>query len=193
VVRATDLVLQVIGLLDETGTPYMLVGSYSSNFYGRERGTNDADFVVQIENQQLSQIATRLGSDFRVDSQMSFETVTMTTRYIIHHPATEFKIELFLLSKDEHDQSRFQRRQHVMFEGRQVMLPTPEDVVVTKLRWSKGGKRSKDILDVAQVLAVQFGKLDLAYIRQWCDRHGTRDIFEQLQAEAARLNTPPLE
>jgi hypothetical protein len=192
-VRATDLVLQLIGLLDETRTPYMLVGSYSSNFYGRERGTNDADFVVQIDNQQLSQIAAKLGKDFRVDSQMSFETVTMTTRYIIHHPATEFKIELFLLSQDEHDQSRFQRRQQVMFEGHSVMLPSPEDVVVTKLRWSKEGKRSKDVLDVAQVLAVQFGKLDLAYIHQWCDQHGTRDIFEQLQAEAERLNTPPIE
>jgi hypothetical protein len=64
--------------------------------------------------------------------------------------------------------------------------------VITKLRWSKGGKRSKDILDVAQVLSVQFGKLDLAYIRQWCEQHGTRDIFEQLYKEAERLNSPPL-
>ena len=70
--------------------------------------------------------------------------------------------------------------QAIDFEGRPVWLPTAEDVVVTKLRWSKGGKRAKDLEDVKNVLAVQRGKLDLNYIRQWCDQHGTRQLLEQL-------------
>jgi len=191
-VNSTDLVLRLIAVLDELSIPYILVGSYSSNLYGRERGTKDADFVVVIQSKQLSEVAAKLGRDFRVESQTSFETVTMTTRYIIDHPGTAFKFELFLLSDDAHDQERFRRRQQVDFEGHPTWLPTPEDVVVTKLRWSKGGKRSKDVLDVAQVLSVQFGKVDLSYIRRWCNAHGTREIFEQLQREAERLNIPPI-
>ena len=185
--RATDLVLNLISIFDESKIPYMLVGSYSSNFYGRDRATNDADFVVVIESSQLAEIARKLGSDFKIDPQMSFETISMTTRYIVNHPATAFKIEVFLLSDDAHDQARFSRRIQVNFEGRGTYLPTPEDVVITKLRWSKAGKRSKDVLDIAQVLAVQFGKLDLPYIRGWCDQHDTRELFETLLAESARL------
>lgn len=42
---ATDLVLRMIDALDALEVPYMLVGSYSSNFYGQPRMTKDADFV----------------------------------------------------------------------------------------------------------------------------------------------------
>ena len=101
-------------------------------------------------------------------------------RHIAVHLKTTYKIELFHLSSDPHDQSRFARMQAIDFEGRPVWLPTAEDVVVTKLRWSKGGKRAKDLEDVKNVLAVQRGKLDLNYIRQWCDQHGTRQLLEQL-------------
>lgn len=181
--NSTDLVLQLIEAFDLAGVAYMLVGSYSSNYYGRPRSTKDADFVVQITSDQLTQIAAQLGSNFRLDRQMSFETITMMSRYIIDHPATAFKIEIFLLSDDAHDQARFQRRQPVDFEGRTAWLPTAEDVVVTKLRWSKGGRRAKDVEDVRKVLAVRASQLDLVYIRQWTDVHATRELFERLLAE----------
>ena len=61
---------------------------------------------------------------------------------------------------------------------------TAEDVVVTKLRWSRQGRRQKDVDDVRNVLAVQSGKLDLDYIRQWADQHGTRPLLEQLLSES---------
>ena len=179
-VNSTDLVLQLIAALDRAAVPYMLVGSFSSNYYGRPRSTKDADFVVQITADQFADIARELGPDFHVDRQMSFESVTMTTRYLIDHPATAFKIELFLLGDDPHDRSRFSRRQPV--DGRTAYLPTPEDVIVTKLRWSKGGRRAKDVEDVAKVLAVRGGSLDTTYIRQWAEQQGTWDVFVRLAA-----------
>ncbi len=184
---STELVLRFIDALDAASVPYMLVGSFSSNYYGRPRMTKDADFVVVIQDAQLAQMAAFLGKEFTIDRQMSFETVTMTTRYIVHHPASEFKIEVFLLSDDAHDKQRFARRTQVPFEGRTATLPSPEDVIVTKLRWSKGGRRAKDVEDVAKVLAVRMGKLDLDYIRGWCEIHQTLDLFERLLAEAQKL------
>lgn len=111
----------------------------------------------------------------------------MTMRHIAHH-ASGFKIELFLLSDDPHDRARFERRRQADFEGVLTWLPSAEDVVVTKLRWSNGGRRKKDILDVEQVLEVRWQQLDLAYIRGWCDQHGTRELFENLLADAERIN-----
>jgi hypothetical protein len=112
---------------------------------------------------------------------MSFESITSTLRYKLFHPEIVFTVELFLLGDDPHDRLRFQRRvARDLDNGKRAFLPTPEDVVITKLRWSKQGKRPKDVEDVSDVLAVQAGKLDLAYIRQWTDTHGTRDLFERL-------------
>jgi hypothetical protein len=164
----------------------MLVGSYSSNYYGKPRSTHDADFVVIVSDEQISKLRNGLLPDFHIDAQMSFETVTLHTRYVIVHHQTAFKIEIFLLTDDSYSQERFKRRRQVDFEGRRAWLPTPEDVIVQKLLWGKTARRSKDIEDVRQVLRLQMNKLDLPYIRRWCDQHGTRDLMEKLlQASSA--------
>jgi hypothetical protein len=180
---ATMIVLQLIAALEDLGVPYMLVGSFSTNAYGRPRSTKDADLVVEIRSEQLAMLKGRLGPEFRLDAQMTFETITMTSKYVIDHPATAFRIELFLLSSDPHDQSRFARRRRYDFDGHPTWLPMVEDVIVTKLRWARGGRQGKDVADVEDVLAVQRAKLDLDYVRYWCDQHGTRELFEKLLAE----------
>jgi hypothetical protein len=177
---ASEIVGAVIDAFNQLRIPFMLVGSFSSNYYGRPRSTKDADFVVQIDHQSLKPLANLLGPDFDLDRQMSFETITGTMRYRMHHKASAFMIELFELSSDAHDQMRFSRRVATQFDGHDAFVPMAEDVIITKLRWSKHGQRAKDVDDVRNVLAVQSGKLDLSYIRQWCDQHGTRDLFERL-------------
>lgn len=179
---ATDLVLRVIAIFDRLKIPYMLVGSYSSNYYGRPRSTQDADFVLTLADDKLVSLQAALGADLRLDPQMSFETITMTTRHVITHVASPFKIELFLLTNDPHDQSRFARRHQVDFEGHSTWLPTAEDVIIQKLRWSRGGKRPKDIADATEVVRLQKPHLDLAYIRHWTVQHQTADLFEALLA-----------
>ena len=82
--------------------------------------------------------------------------------------------------------SEFARRQQVFVPvlGRATWLPTPEDVIVQKLRWG----RPKDLDDARDVLAVQTpDSLDMAYIEKWCAQHGT---LERLHA--ALRSIPPL-
>lgn len=187
---AAETVARVIAALSGLSIPYMTVGSFSTNVYGRPRSTKDADFVIQLGNISIQQLAARIGADFTLDPQMSFETITATSRYILRHRDTAFAVEFFLLSEDAHDQQRFSRRLNGDVAGSKAFVPTAEDVVITKLRWSKHGKRQKDVDDVSDVLGVQAGRLDLEYIRGWCDRHGTRELFERLLDESRRFDTP---
>lgn len=179
--NSVEATVAVIAVLEELAIPYLLVGSLSTNFYGIARSTRDADFVIELGDQSVATIAARLGPAFRLDPQMSFETVTMTMRHLIDVTEIEFKIELFHLSEDAHDRDRFRRRCHVQFLDRQVSLPTPEDVIVTKLRWAVMSKRSKDRNDVQDVLAVQGSTLDWEYVYHWCDQHGTRALLDEIR------------
>ena len=88
--------------------------------------------------------------------------------------------------RDPHDQLRFSRRRRLTFLSRDAWLPTPEDVIVQKLRWCLGGRRSKDFDDAVAVMAVQ-GKqaLDRPYIEKWCAEHGTMAVLAHAKAEAA--------
>jgi hypothetical protein len=176
-----EVALAVIDVLEALAVPYMLVGSHSSNYYGIPRSTQDADFVVQLGEVPVARVAERLGPLYRLDPQMSFEMVTGTSRYILEHRENLFRIELFLLSEDPHDQERFRRRCRVRGQGRDTFVPTAEDVIITKLRWSLHARRSKDADDVRSVIAVQGDRIEWDYVHRWCDRHGTRAVLEEIR------------
>ena len=152
--------VRVADALTASGVAYLLAGSFSSNYYGIPRSTKDADFVVELRGGVGPDFMARLGADFQADPQLSFETNTGTYRQLIRHTSSPFKVELFLLSNDPHDQARFQRRVAVQAYGRQIWLPTAEDVIIMKVRWA----RSRDQDDVRAVIGVQGEKLDWPYI-----------------------------
>ncbi len=185
--NAYQAVLATLDALEELEISYILVGSFSTNYYGLPRSTEDADFVVHLENKSPRQIAARLGPAFRLDPQMSFETVTLTTRHVVEVLGSPFTIELFQLSEDEHDQARFARRRTVEYLERRVSLPTVEDVIITKLRWAMDGGRAKDRKDAQEVIAVQQNAIDWDYVQLWTARHGTQPLLDEI-----RNSIPPL-
>lgn len=181
-----DAVATLLDVLNAHGVPYMIVGSFSSNRYGVPRATHDADFVIDAIGKNLRECLDALPEEFHVNPQATFEMVAATNRQIIEIPSLPFTIELFELSNDEHDQLRFARRIKRTLLGRDCHLPTPEDVVIQKLRWSRGAKRAKDFADAVAVLQVQGpARLDWPYIEEWCARHGTHELLAEAKSEAA--------
>jgi hypothetical protein len=73
------------------------------------------------------------------------------------------------------------------YADRDTSIPTPEDVIIMKLRWALKINRPKDRDDDRDVLAVQKGKLDMTYVESWCDRHGTRALLEDLCRSVADI------
>ncbi len=184
---SNQIVLRVIQALEGHQIPYMLVGSYSSNAYGIARSTQDADFVIELGDRPITPVFQALFPEVQFDPQMLLETVTMTSRFVGRHRGSGFKVELFLTSDDPHDRERFRRRRRQVLLDTTASLPTAEDVLIQKMRWFLRARRAKDLDDARNVLAVQHGKLDLGYIRCWCDQHGTRELFEKLLLEAAEF------
>jgi hypothetical protein len=95
-------------------------------------------------------------------------------------------VELFELFDDPFVLEQFARKRRMFSAqiGRSAWLPTPEDVVVQKLRWG----RNKDLDDARDILAVQGTEsLDMAYIENWCAQHGTTGCLH----EAFKGNSPP--
>jgi hypothetical protein len=126
-----------------------------------------------------------LGDEFELDPQGSFELVTGTLRHHLRVPSIHFEIELFLLSDDPHDQSRFERRCSFPSEqlGVEAIIPTPEDVIIMKLRWLSVANRGKDREDVRDIVAVQGDEaLDWDYIHKWTAEHGTRALLDEIRA-----------
>jgi hypothetical protein len=182
-----EATLRVIDALESFRVPYMLVGSLSTNYYGVARATQDADFVIQLGDISIAQVMENIGPELRLEPQMSFETITGTSKFVLTMPDNPFKVELFQLSDDPYDLERFSRRRRGTVAGRQTFILSAEDVVVTKLRWSRRGARTKDLDDARNVIAVQRDALDWDYIHRWCEQHGTRQLLDNIRA-----SLPPL-
>ena len=180
--NSDEATVAVIDALQALDIPYILVGSLASNLYGIPRSTKDADFSVQVGAGGIRAIVARLGSQFRLDPQVSFETVTGTMRYVVNVAENPYRIEFFCMNDDPFARERFARRQRSPFLGRQAFVPTPEDVVVMKLRWALSLNRPKDAEDARGIIAVQGDRLDWNYIRRWCDAHGTRELLDKVRA-----------
>jgi hypothetical protein len=176
----------VIDALERLGIPYMVVGSLASNFHGIPRSTRDADFVVELGPSALSMLAHALPADLHLQPQGAFEAVTGTIRHVVAVKNSPFVCELFECGDDAHDRERLRRRWRVQMFGRTAHVATAEDMVVTKLRWATLAHRTKDEDDVRNILAVRAKDLDWAYVRRWCEMHGTL-----ARLEAIRATLPP--
>jgi len=184
-----QLAAMVIAACEQEGVEHMLTGAFAHGLYGIPRSTKDVDVVLSlIGANPFQRVTQRLSEIVEFEQQIQFDTLTWGKRQVgqsISNPP--FKVELFELFDDPFVQAQFQRKRK-MFSvqlQRDAWLPTPEDVVVQKLRWG----RNKDLDDARDVLAVQGPEtLDMTYIRNWCGIHGT---LERL--ETALDGIPPLD
>ena len=182
------LAAAVLDACDAAGSQYLITGAFAVSFYGIPRSTKDVDVLISLMGgDPIQRVVSRLGSMVDFDAQVQFDTLTWGKRLVgVHRGSPPLKVELFELFNDPFVLSQFARkRQRFSAQiGRATWLPTPEDVVVQKLRWG----RNKDLDDARDVLAVQGPEtLDMAYIEKWCGQHGT---MERLQTALAGI--PPL-
>ncbi len=184
-----EAAIEVIRALEDLGIAYMLTGSLAGNMYSIPRSTKDVDLVIDLSDCTIQAVMQRLGSGFVLEAQMTFEGVTGMHRYRLRCDGASLLVELFVLSDAPHDQERFRRRKRGKLHHREVLVPTPEDVIITKLYWSRLVTRAKDIEDARNIIVVQGERLDWPYIRRWCATHGTTDQLEFAIGEAARFTT----
>ncbi len=183
-----DVALRVLAATESAGLDFMLVGAIAAGAYGVPRATKDVDLLIATAGEtNLSILTTALDPILIFDPQVAFDTLTWGRRHVgTSRQSPPFKVEFFELFDDAFVQSEFSRRQKVFVPmlAEETWLPTPEDVVVQKLRWG----RSKDLDDARDILAVQGPEsLDMAYIENWCAQHGTTS-----RLQSALAGIPPV-
>jgi hypothetical protein len=188
-VKLEELAVRVLEAAEEAQVEFMAVGAIAAGAYGVPRSTRDVDLLVSMQLPgNVTALIRRLSSFVCFDAQVTFDTLTWGRRHVgTSATYPPFKVELFETFEDPFVISEFARRRRVFVPilQRETWLPTPEDVVVQKLRWG----RSKDLDDARDVLAVQGPEtLDMSYIEHWCSVHRT-----DARLREALAGIPPLD
>ena len=183
-----ELAIKAVEAAEAADVDFMVVGAIAAGAFGVPRSTSDVDLLLAMNVAGgLEAVIKALEPLVQFEPQVLFDTLTWGRRHVgASRTSPPYKIELFELFDEPFVQEEFRRRQQVFVPmlGRSTWLPTPEDVIVQKLRWG----RNKDLDDARDVLAVQGPEsLDMEYIRGWCAKHGTTE-----RLEAALAGIPPL-
>lgn len=184
-----QLAIRVIEACERQSMDHMLTGAFAYNCYGIPRATKDVDIVVDVSSAPggIKPLIAELEPEIEFGGQVQFDTLTWGRRHIGNPVGNSLvRIELFELFDDDFVKTQFSRRKRISVPQLSIQswIPTPEDIVIQKLRWG----RPKDLDDALDILAIMGSDtLDMPYIENWCATHGTTD---RLEAAVARI--PPL-
>jgi hypothetical protein len=166
--------------LERTGSTHAVTGSVASNFWGIPRLTHDVDVLVVLSLAQVSQVMSAFSSDrYYISESAVREAVREGRMFNVIDSQSGGKADLWVSSGDAFNQDMLRRRRRVdLLPGVSAYVASPEDVLLHKLVWHTITPSERQLADAAGIAAVQAGKLDVSYLREWAAKQGTSGLLE---------------
>lgn len=163
-----QLAAQLHLLLVEFGVPYYITGGVAAIAYGEPRTTQDLDVVLLISPSEITSLAPVLeAAGFYLAGVEDVINQRMETLQIIQLE-TISRADLIIAPPHPYEQLKLTRRQsYTLSNGEQIYLASPEDVIISKLRWGRGSRSQKQWRDVLGILKTQGEILDYQYMYHW--------------------------
>jgi hypothetical protein len=180
-----DVFRRITQALDRAGIAYMLTGSFASAHYGATRSTQDVDFVIDANAEQVRGFVESLSIDrYYVDVDAALESLRRMSLFNVVDMVTGWKIDFIFRKCRPFSEEEFRRRQAVEWHGLHLFLATAEDVIVSKLEWARMGKSQRQIEDVTTLLRMRRDSLDVHYIEKWVSQLSLNEQW-QIAKQAA--------
>ena len=123
--------------LDGAGIAYMLTGSLAMSFYARPRMTRDIDLVIALEAAEAERLTGALGAEYHADAGAIAAALRGARPWNIIHLPSVVKIDLIPLKDTVYRRTEFERRRRVEFAGIPLWIVSVEDLILSKLEWSR--------------------------------------------------------
>lgn len=176
-----EFVKEIARRLDSAGLPYMMTGSMASALYARPRMTRDIDVVIECRPPDWATIVQLFVPDCYVDSETVRDAIATRTMFNIIHNEWIVKADFIVRKDDTYRKMEFGRRRLFDIEGISVWVVAPEDLVLSKLRWSKDADSELQKDDARSIVQSTQG-LDWAYIDKWAGYLGVDDLLGEVRA-----------
>lgn len=181
-----ELLKKVIQALDKAAIQYMITGSVVSSLQGEPRSTHDIDMVIAIQSSKVHELVEAFPpSDFYLDKDSILDAINRRSMFNLIDLKGGDKVDFWILTDEPFDQSRFSRRYSEEFMGLKMQVSTSADTILAKLRWAKlSGGSEKQFTDSLRVYEVQYGELDIDYLKHWAKKLDIESLWKRLTDEA---------
>lgn len=176
---------------DSLEIDYAIGGSMASSIYGTVRFTQDADITISVSEVLADRLYEGLKADFYISKKAMHHALTSCGCFNIVHFRTAFKIDMFIQGKDEFDKQLLLRARKIKISDsidKEFVFISPEDIILLKLKWYRESERvsERQWSDVLGILAVQEGKLDIDYLKNWSEKLDLAELFNRSVSESKK-------
>jgi hypothetical protein len=176
-----EFVKFVAGSLDLARVPYMLTGSVAMALYAEPRMTRDLDLVIECPPRAVDELIRLLEPSCYLDADAvhrAFETYGM---FNIIHRQLVIKADFIVRKDDPYRRMEFSRRREDVIDGVRIWVVAPEDLILSKLVWSKESRSARQLSDVRLLLGA-VANLDNEYLDRWAAHHGVHAWLAEARA-----------
>lgn len=163
----------------------MLAGSFASSYHGDPRTTNDIDLVIDPTRDALGRFVQGLEREHDyVSESAALEAYERRGQFNVVMLDSGWKADLILCRKRAFSRSEFGRRQPAEIAEIRVFVATVKDTVIARLEWARLGEFERQLRDVAGILELCEGALDLESIEEWVRELGVAEEWDRVRRGA---------
>jgi hypothetical protein len=184
-----ELLKKVILALESAGIEYMVSGSIASSLQGEPRLTHDIDVVLAIQEPKVGLLVGSFPPpEYYLDENSILDAIRKKGVFNLIDVNSGDKVDFWILTDEPFDSSRFKRKYAQEVMGLELVVSSPEDTILIKLKWARLSEGSeKQYTDALRVYEVQFEKLDMDYLVGWSERLDVGALLKRIQEEAEVL------
>ena len=178
----------VVETLNILNVSYYVTGSVASSVFGAVRATNDIDIVANITSGIEEKFFNSLKDKFYIDLRSIQEAIRHRRSFNVVHLESAFKLDIFIAKPTPVDRLMLERSIDVNLgiqpERLLVKFASPEDLILSKLRWYKEGGQiaEQQLRDIHGILNVQT-KIDSNYLQNQAKAMGLADLLKDLVSD----------
>lgn len=169
----------VVKRLESAGIPYMVTGSIAANFYTIPRMTRDIDIVIEVGENNAELLYSLFSKDFYADKDAIRNAIRDKQIFNIIHNEGIVKVDCIIRKDTDYRKVEFNRRRSIDFEGLEIHITSPEDLILSKLFWAKESLSEMQIRDVKNLLKT-IPELDVGYIEKWVKELKLEEIYNEV-------------
>jgi hypothetical protein len=181
-----ELLKRVVQVLNEQQIPYMATGSVVSSSQGEPRASHDIDLILSLSPPSIpALLAAFPPPSYYLSKEAIEDALRSRTMFNLLALDEGDKVDFWMLTDEPFDQTRFARKRVETVWGIELVVSSPEDTILAKLRWAlMSGGSEKQFHDSLRVYEVQRPTLNEEYIAHWVAQLGLGTLWEQVKSQS---------
>lgn len=172
-----DIVRDVSRRLDSAGIGYMLTGSMAMNYYAQPRMTRDIDVVVALRSSDAERVVKLFSPDYYVSREAVNSSIAHQSLFNLIHHESVIKVDCIVRKQTEYRLAEFERRQRIRILDFETWIVSREDLILSKLFWSKDSHSELQLGDVKNLVGIDY---DREYVEEWAQKLGLTTLWQEI-------------